>query len=81
MASNVGLRVDHFTIDELLTRLLLLIWEDNVASECLSHQKIFTQSTGTSTQNFIWVCWDDSTKSKDEVMNHLHVEKVSGYRI
>ena len=78
MTSNVGLRFDHFTINELLTRLYLLIWEDNVASECLRHQQIFTQSTRSSAQNFVGVGWDDCAKRKDEIVDHFHVEEVCG---
>ena len=61
--------------------LLLLVWEDDVASESLGHQQIFTKGSRTSSQHLIWIGWDDGTKSEDEVVDHLLVEEIGSNSI
>jgi hypothetical protein len=81
MTADVGFSINKLAFVELLVVLLLLVREDNVSSEGLSHKEIFTESTRTSSQHFIRVSGDNSAQSEDEVVDHLHVQEVGGYRV
>ena len=61
---------------ESLGQLFLLVWENNVASESLSHQEILAECTRTSSQDLVRISGDDGTQSEDKVMDHLLVQEV-----
>lgn len=76
-SSYVSIGIDKLALVELLEFFLLLVWEDDIASESLGHEQIFTKGTRSSSQDFIWVSGDDGAKSEDEAMDHLLVEEES----
>ena len=76
--SDVGVSIAEFSIVESLKLFGLLVWEDDFSSECLGHEKILTESTRTTSQNFVRVSWDDGAKSEDEVVDHLFVQEKGG---
>ena len=77
-STNVGVCVDKLTLVKLLKLFFLLIWENDIASEGLSHKQILAKGTGTSSENFIRVSWDNRAKSEDKTMDHLFVKEESG---
>ena len=81
MTTDIRLIVDQFSTEELFSVLLLLVGEDDVASESLSHQEILTKGTRTTSQNFIRVRGNNRTQREDKIMDHLHVEEVGGHGV
>jgi hypothetical protein len=77
-AADVGVSIDEFSIVESLKLFRLLVREDDFSSECLGHEKILTESTRTTSQDFVRVSRDDGTKSEDEVVDHLLVQEEGG---
>ena len=68
-------------IIETFKLLLLLVWEDDIASESLSHEQIFAKCTGALSEYFIWIRRNDSAESEYEIVYHLLVEEISSYSI
>lgn len=79
VATDVGLAVDQFAVVVLLWIFLLLVRENDVATEGLRHQEVLTESTRAASKHFVRVSRNNCTEGKDEVMNHLHVQEIGGY--
>lgn len=81
MTADISLAVDQFAIVVLLKILLLLVREDDIASECLRHQKVLAERARAAPKHLVGVSWDNGAEGKDEVVNHLHVKEIGGYRV
>ncbi len=81
MATDVSFGVNQLSLTEFLWVFFLLIWEDNVTSESLSHKQIFAKCARTSSKNFVRVCGNNCTQGKNEIMDLLHVKEVGCYGI
>jgi hypothetical protein len=76
MTTDISVSVNQFTVVVSLVVVDLLVWEDNVSSERLSHQKILTKSSRATSEHFIRVRWNNSAESENKIVDLLLVKEV-----
>lgn len=47
----------------------------------MGHKKVLTECARTTSEDLIWVSWDDVTQREDEVVDLNFIQEVGGHRV